>query len=35
MIVAIILMTLATFREMNRSELAILPILEAAQVEEI
>lgn len=35
MIVAIILMTLATFREMNRSELANLPILEAAQVEEI
>ena len=35
MILAIILMTLATFREMNRSELANLPILEAAQVEEI
>ena len=35
MILAISLMTLATFREMNRSELANLPILEAAQIEEI
>lgn len=34
-IVAIILMTFATFREMNRSDRANLPILEAAQVEEI
>lgn len=35
MILAIILIAFATFREMNRSELANLPILEAAQVEEI